>query len=96
LIRKAKIEEPKTMLQQCQTGLTGGEHRSDWCAMTQSGDFEVEDTRQDRMACVEATQGAVAGYRSDGEDTKTSKSALEGLVSLVIKKGHFILSVASI
>jgi hypothetical protein len=21
--------------------------RSDWCAMTQSGDFEVEDTRQE-------------------------------------------------
>jgi hypothetical protein len=30
------------------------------------------------MACVEATQGAVAGHLSDGEDMKTSKSALEG------------------
>jgi hypothetical protein len=39
------------------------------------------------MACVEATQGAVAGHPSDGEDMKTSKSALEGLVSLVIRKG---------
>jgi hypothetical protein len=48
------------------------------------------------MACVEATQGAVAGHPSDGEDMKTSKSALEGLVSLVIRKGHFIHSVASI
>jgi hypothetical protein len=48
------------------------------------------------MACVEATQGAVAGYPSDGEDTKTSKSALEGLVSLGIRKGHFRLSAASI
>jgi hypothetical protein len=27
LIHKAKTEEPKTVLQQCQTGLTGG---SDW------------------------------------------------------------------
>jgi hypothetical protein len=45
---------------------------------------------------VEATQGAVARHPSDGEDTKTSKSALEGLLSLVIRKGHFILSVASI
>jgi hypothetical protein len=38
------------------------------------------------MACVEATHGAVAGHPSDGEDMKTSKSALEGLVSLVIRK----------
>jgi hypothetical protein len=48
------------------------------------------------MACVEATQGAVTGHPFDGEDMKTSKSALEGLVSLVIRKGHFRLSVASI
>jgi hypothetical protein len=48
------------------------------------------------MACVEATQGAVTGHPSDGEDMKTSKFALEGLVSLVIRKGHFRLSVASI
>jgi hypothetical protein len=37
------------------------------------------------MACVEATQGVVAGHPSDGEDMKTSKTAIEGLVSLVIK-----------
>jgi hypothetical protein len=96
MIHKAKTEEPKTELQQRQTGLTGGEHRSDRCATTQSGDFEAEDTLWVRMACVEATQGAVAGHLSDGEDMKTSKSALEGLVSLVIRKGHFRLSVASI
>jgi hypothetical protein len=96
LIHKAKTEEPKTELQQCKTGLTGGEHRSDRCATTQSGDFEAEDKRWDRMACVEATHGAVAGHPSYGEDMKTSKSALEGLVSLVIRKGHFRLSVASI
>jgi hypothetical protein len=41
------------------------------------------------MACVEATQGAVAGHPSDGEDMKTSKSALEGLVSLVVKRRVF-------
>jgi hypothetical protein len=96
LIHKAKIEEPKTVLQQCQTGLTSGEHRCDRCATTQSGDFEAEDTRRDRIACVEATQDAAAGHPSDGEDMKTSKSALEGLVSLVIRKRHFRLSVASI
>jgi hypothetical protein len=53
--------------------------------MTQSGIFEAEDTRQDCMACVEAKQGAVARRPSDGENLKTSKTALEGLVSLVIK-----------
>jgi hypothetical protein len=48
------------------------------------------------MACIEATLGAVAGHPSDGKDMKTSKSALEGLVSLVIRKGLLRLSVASI
>jgi hypothetical protein len=67
------------------TGLTGEEHQSDRCATSQSGDFEAEDTRRDRMACVEATQGAVAGHPSDGENMKTSKTALERLVSLVVK-----------
>jgi hypothetical protein len=37
------------------------------------------------MACIEATQGAVVGHPSDGENLKASKSALEGLVSLVVK-----------
>jgi hypothetical protein len=78
------------------TGLTGGEHRSDRCATTQYGDFEEEDTRWDRMACVEATQGAVVGHLSDGESLKTSKTALEGLVSLVVRKLFFRFSVASI
>jgi hypothetical protein len=70
------------------TGLTGEKHRSDRCATTQSGDLEAEDTHRDRMACIEAMQGAVAGHPSDGEDMKTSKSALEGLVSLVISNRH--------
>jgi hypothetical protein len=48
------------------------------------------------MACVEATQGAVAGHPSDGESFKSSKTALEGLVSLVVREGYFRLSVASI
>jgi hypothetical protein len=67
------------------TGLTGEEHRSDRCATTQSRDFEAEDTRRDRKACVKAKQCAVAGHPSDGENLKTSKTALEGIVSLVIK-----------
>jgi hypothetical protein len=65
--------------------LTGEEHRFDRCAMTQSRIFEAEDTRRDRMACVEAKLDAVTGHPSDGENLKTSKTSLEGLVSLVIK-----------
>jgi hypothetical protein len=37
------------------------------------------------MAYVEAKQGAVAWHLSDGENLKTSKTALEGLIFLVIK-----------
>jgi hypothetical protein len=81
LIHKTKTEEPKMEVQQRQTGLTGG---SDWCATTQSRIFEAEDTRRDRMACVEAKQGVVTGHPSDGENLKTSKTTLEGLVSLVV------------
>jgi hypothetical protein len=78
------------------TGLTGEEHWSDRCATTQSGIFEAEDTRRDRKACVKVKQVAVAGHPSDGQNLKTSKTALEGLVSLVVRKGYFRLSVASI
>jgi hypothetical protein len=85
VIHKAKTEEPKTVLQQCQTGLTGGSNRSDRCATTQSGILEAEDTRRDRKACVEAKQVVVVGHPSDGENLKTSITALKGLVSLVVK-----------
>jgi hypothetical protein len=78
------------------TGLTGGEHRSDRCATTQSEIFEAEDTRLDRKACVESKQVAVAGHPSDGESFKSSKTALEGLVSVVVREVYFRLSVASI
>jgi hypothetical protein len=64
--------------------LTGEEHRSDRCATTQSRIFEAEDKRRDRMACVEAKKGTVARHPYDGENLNTSKTALEGLVSLVI------------
>jgi hypothetical protein len=53
--------------------------------MMQSGIFETKDTRRDRMACVKAKQDAVVGHPSDGENLKTSKTTLKGLVSLVIK-----------
>jgi hypothetical protein len=78
------------------TGLTGEEHRSDRCATMQPKIFEAEDTRRDRKVCVEATQGAVAGHPSDAESFMISKTTLEGLVSLVVRKGYFRLSVASI
>jgi hypothetical protein len=71
------------------TGLTG-------LGSQGAGSFEAEDTRRDRKACVEATQGAVAGHPSDGEYIKNSESGLEGLVSLVSREGHFRHSVASI
>jgi hypothetical protein len=64
--------------------------------MTQSEIFEADDTRRDCKACVEAEQVATAGHPSDRESLKTSKTALEGLVSLVVRKGYFRLSVASI
>jgi hypothetical protein len=71
LIHKAKTEEPKTEMQQLQTGLTSEEHQSDWCATTQSGDFEAEETRRDHKVCVEAKQvcGRWASVRwSDDKD----------------------------
>jgi hypothetical protein len=45
---------------------------------------------------VEAKQVVVVGHPSDVENLKTSKTALEGLVSLVSRKGYFRLSIASI
>jgi hypothetical protein len=77
------------------TGLTGEDHRSDRCATTQSGIFEAEDTRRDHKACVEAKPVAVAGHPSDGESFKSSKTTLEGLVSVVVREGYFRLPVAS-
>jgi hypothetical protein len=71
LIHKAKTEEPKTKVQQLQTGLTGGSDRSDRCVTTQSGDFEAEDTRRDRKTSIEAKQvcGRWASVRwSDNKD----------------------------
>jgi hypothetical protein len=57
--------------------------------MMQSGIFEAEDTRRDRKV-------AVVGHPSDGEIFKSSKTALEGLVTVVVREGYFRLSVASI
>jgi hypothetical protein len=65
------------------TGLTGEEHWSDRCAMTRSENFEAEDTRRDRKACVEAKQVCGRWASVLWSVTKTSEFALEGHVSLV-------------
>jgi hypothetical protein len=65
------------------TSLTGEEHRSDRCATMQSRDFEEEDTRWDRKACVRLSKFAVAGHPFDGAMTKISEFTLEGHVSLI-------------
>jgi hypothetical protein len=36
-------------------------------------DFEVEDTRRDRKACVEAKRGAFDGHPSDGSTMRIPK-----------------------
>jgi hypothetical protein len=46
--------------------------------------------RRDRKSCVEAKQVAVGGHPSDEENLKTSKSALERPVSLVLSKGRLV------
>jgi hypothetical protein len=44
-----------------------------------SRDFEAEDTRRDRKACVEAKRGVVAGHPSDGATTRIPKVPLGGV-----------------
>jgi uncharacterized protein YcnI len=61
--------------------MTGGGHRSDQCAITQSEDFEAEDTRRDRKACVEAKQVCGRSASVRWFDNKDSKSAPQGRVS---------------
>jgi hypothetical protein len=71
---------PKPASPVWRTGLTG-------LGSQGAGSFEVEDTRRDRKACVEAKQDVVVGHPSDEDIPKISKSALEGHVSLVISEG---------
>jgi hypothetical protein len=85
------LVDPQSQDRRTEDGAAAVPDRSDRCATTQSGIFEAEDTRRDRKACVEAKLVAVAGHPSDGESLKTSKTTLEGLVSLVVRKGYFAL-----
>jgi hypothetical protein len=52
LIHKAKAEDRR---KQHQAGRTSG-YQHDRCVTMQSGDFEAEDTRRDRKACIVAKQ----------------------------------------
>jgi hypothetical protein len=79
------LVDPPSQDRRTEDSAAAAPDRSDRYATTQFRIFEVEDMRRDHMACVEAKQGAVAGRPSDGENLKTSKTTLEGLVSLVIK-----------
>ena len=64
------------------TGLTGGEHRSDRWRPWTSRRSEAEDTRRDRIACVEGKRGAVLGCPSDGEIIKFPVLPLMGVYRL--------------
>jgi hypothetical protein len=90
------LVDPQSQDRRTEDGAAAAPDRSDRCATTQSAIFDSEDTRWDRKACVEAKQVAVAGHPSDGESFKSSKTALEGLVSIVVREWYFRLSVASI
>jgi hypothetical protein len=78
------LVDPQSQDRRTEDGAAAAADRSDRCATTQSGDFEAEDTRRDRKACVEAKQVAVAGHPSDGAMTKISEFVLDGHVSLII------------
>ena len=62
--------------------LTAQEGRSDHVVGTTSRRSEAEDTRRDRMACVEAKRGAVLGCPSDEENFKFPKFPSRGMYRL--------------
>jgi hypothetical protein len=76
LIHKAKTEEPKTEMQQLQTGLTGVQRRS---PETSKQRTHVEIAR----LASRLSKFAVAGHPPDGAMTKISEFTLEGRVSLI-------------
>ena len=62
--------------------LTTQEGRSDRVVRTASRRSEAEDTRRDRIACVEAKRGAVPGCSSDEENFKFPKLPSRGVYRL--------------
>jgi hypothetical protein len=97
LIHKSKTEEPKTEVQQLQTGLTGGSNQSDrWVlvwpvrstGLTGVRRCSTETSKQRthvRIARLASrlSKFAVTGHPSDGAMTKISEFTLEGHVSLI-------------
>jgi hypothetical protein len=53
----------------------------------ESGSFEAEDTRRDRMACVGRTRGAAKAWPSDGKTHKHCINAPAWVVSPVVELG---------
>jgi hypothetical protein len=70
------LVDPESQDRRTEDGAATVPDRSDRCATTQTGIFKAEDMRRGRKACVEAKQVAVTGHPSDGENLKTSKTAL--------------------
>jgi hypothetical protein len=60
---------------QNQDRILGGRRRDPGASRS----FEVEDTRRDHKACVEAKRGAVTGHPSDGATTRIPKVPLGGV-----------------
>jgi hypothetical protein len=83
LIHKAKTEEPKTEVQQLQTGQTSEEHRSDWCARRSPETSKRRTHIGIARLASRLSKFAVARHPSDGAMIKISEFALEGHVSLV-------------
>jgi hypothetical protein len=94
LIHKAKIEEPKTEVQQHQTSLTGGSDQ--WVpvspvrstGLTGVRRHSLKTSKQRKRVRIarlasRLSKFAVAGHLSDGAMTKNSEFTLEGHVSLV-------------
>jgi hypothetical protein len=61
------------------TGMIGGGHRSDRCAMMPSGCFEVEDMRRDRKAASRLRKYAIVGHPSNGAMMKIPKRPFGGV-----------------
>jgi hypothetical protein len=66
------------------TSLTDGEHRSNRCETTRSGDFETEDTCQNRKVASRLSKFDVVGHPFDSAKTKIPKVPFEGVYPSVI------------
>jgi hypothetical protein len=53
-------------------------------------DFETEDTRRDRKACIEAKRGAVARHPSDGATTRIPTCPSGACILVLRNRGSFV------